>query len=214
MGRLFALCFEGTRCPHFGLLVGQEAGLEAVGVAGNLAHHAPDLGTALRSAILSVHLHDRGGVPGLWVDAGQAMLGYAIYQPEVPGTKEIYDGAIAIGYNILRDLSGPDWKATELCFYRSRPDNLEPYRRFFRAPLRFGADFNAVVFAAAWLDRPLRGANLLIHRRIMQEIESFEAKGAGDLATQLRRVLRRMLVGSIGHGGTRLKQIAELFAIH
>lgn len=214
MGRLFAVCAARTRCPHFGLLVGQEAGLEVLGLAGDLARHSPDVGTALRNGILYMHLHDRGAVPALWVDAGQAMLGYAIYQPDVPGTKEIYDGAIAIGYNIVRGLAGPDWEPSELCFYRSRTDNPEPYRRFFRAPLRFGAEFNAVVFAASWLDRPLGGANALIHHRIMREIESLEARGAGDLPTQLRRVLRRLLVGSVRQPETRLKQIADLFAMH
>jgi AraC-like DNA-binding protein len=214
MGRLFALCSARSRCPHFGLLVGQEAGLEVLGLAGELARHSPDVGTALRNGILYMHLHDRGAVPALWVDGDQAILGYTIYEPDVPGTQQIYDGAIAIGYNILKALAGPEWEPTELCLYRSRPDNCEPYQRFFRAPLRFGAELNAVVFAASWLDRKLDGADALIHQRIMREIESLEAQGAGDLVAQLRRVLRRMLVASAPQGETRLGQIAYIFALH
>jgi AraC-like DNA-binding protein len=185
-----------------------------LGVGGQLALQSPDIGTALRSAILYMHLHDRGGIPFLWVEGDRAMLGYTIYLPDVPGTEQIYDGAITIGYNILKSLAGPEWEPSELCLYRPRPKECEPYQRFFHAPLTFDAEFNAVIFSASWLERPLSGASRLLHRYIMQEIEALEARGAGDLATQIRRVLRRLLLEGAGQTDTRLKQVSDLFAIH
>ena len=48
-GRMMAHCATRTRCPHFGLLVGQRAGLSGFGVVGLLAKYSPDVESALHS---------------------------------------------------------------------------------------------------------------------------------------------------------------------
>ncbi len=214
LGRFVVLCTERTACPHFGLLACREAGLEILGLVGELASHSTDVGSALRNLILYLHLHDRGAVPNLSVSAERAMLAYAIHHPDVPGTMQIYDGAIANAFNIMKTLAGPDWEPTEVLLFRPRPLDCEPYRRFFRTRLTFGAEFSAVVFDASWLERSLGGANAGVHSRIMQEIEILENRGSGDLVTQIRRVLRRLLVGGASQGETREEQISMLFALH
>ena len=50
--------------------------------------------------------------------------------------------------------------------------------------------------------------------QIMQEIDTLEAHGAGDLSTQLRRVLRRLLISGACQQETCLEHVAKLFAIH
>lgn len=213
-GRLLALCVARTACPHLGLLLGQRAGLDVLGLLGRLASHAPDIGSALRSIILYLHLHDRGAIAALWVSGDRAVVAYTIHQPDVPGTDQIYDLALAITYNVLRSLAGPAWEASEVRLNRPRPVEMEPYRRLYRARLRFGAEQSAVVFAASWLRHPLGGADARLHRQIMQEIEALEAQGAGDLVIQLRRVLRRLLIGGACQSETCLGQVADLFAVH
>jgi AraC-like DNA-binding protein len=179
-----------------------------------LARHAPDLGTALRHVVLYLHLHDRGAVPCLWECGDRAILAYTIHQPDVPGTEHIYDAAIAIVYGILKSLAGPGWEADEVRLFRPRPGDVEPYRQQFRTRLSFGASHAAVVFGAGWLARPLGGADALLHARIMQEIQALESQGAGDLIAQLRRVLRRLLIGGRAPGETSLERISKVFAIH
>lgn len=214
MGQLLNACVLQTGCPHFGLLIGEHVGIESLGVVGRLASVAPNLGGALRSLILYLHLHDRGAIPSLWVCADKAILAYTVYQPDVTGVDQIYDGALAITHNILRTLAGPGWKAAEIRFSRARPGDPEPYRRMFRTRLIFGAAYSAIVFPAACLERPLGGANPQTQQRIMAEIAALEAHGAGDLVAQLRRVLRRILIAGPGPGSTSLQQIASLFAVH
>lgn len=213
-GRLLALSAASTRCEHLGLLLGQRAGLDVLGLVGSLASQCADVGSALRNAILYLHLHDRGAVPTLWVSGERAVLAYTLCQPDVPGTELIYDAAVAITYNVVRDLAGLDWRPSEVRLIRARPKNIEPYRRFYRTVLCFGAEQSAVVFPAYWLDHPLDGADAMVHREIMREIEALEAQSAGDLATQLKRVLRRMLIGGACQGETCLERVADLFAIH
>lgn len=214
LGRFLAFCAIRTECPSLGLRVGERGGLDVMGIVGDLARHSPDVGSALRNITLYLHLHDRGAIPSLCVSGDRAMLAYALFQPDVPGTELIYDGAVAISYNILKALAGPGWEASEVCLSRRRPADIESYSRFFCTDLRFGAEYNAVVFPASWLDRPLGGTPELAQRQIMQEIEALEARGAGDLAAQLRLVLRRLLIGGACKEETCLARVAELFAIH
>jgi AraC-like DNA-binding protein len=213
-GRFLALCASRTGCPHLGLLIGERQNLAVLGALGGLARHAPDLGTALRNIILYLHVHDRGAVPSLWVSGDRAMVGYTIYQPGVPGTEQIYDAAVAIIYRILQSLAGPGWEASEVRLCHPRPADIEPYRCIYRTGLRFGAEHHAVAFAAAWLDRPRDGADPGVYQQTMQEIVALSELDSGDLVGQIRRVLRRLLVGGAGQAEASLEEVSKLFSIH
>ncbi|MBP8198468.1 MAG: AraC family transcriptional regulator [Chromatiaceae bacterium] len=214
MGRLLAHCAAATQCPHLGLALGRRSGLETLGLIGQLAAAAPDLGSALRAIILYSHLHDRGAVPLLWEQADQARLGYVIHWPDVPGTHPIYDGALAITFNVLTTLGGPDWTATEVALHPAPNRDLAPYRAFFRCPLRIGARHAAVSFPATYLTRPLAGADPAAYVRILREIEAMEALRGIGFRKRVERVLRRLLIADDPLGGTSLEQMAALFSLH
>jgi AraC-like DNA-binding protein len=210
MSRLLALCVERTQCEHFGLLLGMRSRTTDLGLIGDLVQNSPDVGAALRNLILHLHLHDRGAVPTLTVRNGVAVLGYAIYQPGVVRADQIYDGAMAVAFNIMASLCGPNWRPTEVLLSRLTPIDPAPYRRFFRAPLRFDADQTAVVFAASWLEHRLDGSDPELRRVLQTQVNALEARGNGDVVVQLRRVLRTLLVSGSGSA----EQVAQLFSMH
>ncbi len=210
LGRLMSQCVEHTGCPHFGLLLGQRTGLPALGLVGHLGQHSPDLGTALRSMILHLHIHDRGAIPSLTVEHGCAVVGYTIYQPAAEATAQIYDAAVAIANNILHTLHGPGWHPSEVLLARAKPPDPEPYRKVFQAPVRFGAEQSAVVFPAAWLAEPVPGADPSLLKEIQDRIAAIESMGGGDTAVQVRRVLCNLLL----RGQPTLDDAAQVLAIH
>jgi len=210
MGRLLKTCAVRTQCPHFGLLIGQRSGLDCLGVIGDLSQHMPDVGSALRSLILHLHIHDRGAVPVLSTEQGLAVFGYLIYQQGVEGSSQIYDGAIAITFNILRALCGPTWRPTTVLFSHRRPDDTRPYRRFFQAPLRFDMEKTALVFPAEWLDRAVAGADPLLREEFEQQTAALEKLDHPDFISSLRRALRTLL---ITHRSS-LGQVAQFFSMH
>jgi hypothetical protein len=146
--RLLAHCTARTGCQHLGLLVGQQAGLHSLGLMGLLVKYSPDVGTALRSLVRFLHLHVRGAVANLEIDGNLAILSYEIYQPGAVATDQIGDGAVAAMFNILRTLCGPAWKPSEVRFAHREPEDVRPFRSFFRAPLLFDTALNAVLFPA------------------------------------------------------------------
>jgi AraC-like DNA-binding protein len=210
MGRLLRSCAERIRCPHFGLLIGQRSGPSCLGVLGELCQNMTDVSSALRTLIFHLHIHDRGATPALSVERGVAVLSYLIYQQGVEGLDQIYDGAIAVAFNILRALCGPIWLPTEVLFSRRQPEDAAPYRKFFQAPLRFDREQTALVFPAKWLDSAVAGADPLLRQQIERRIAEIEYLDNRDLVGQLRRTLRILL---ITHRGS-LDQVAELLSMH
>ena len=207
---LFAHCVTRTSCQHLGLLIGRQTGLDSLGMVGLLVKYSPDVGTALRNLVRCLHLHVRGAVTSLETDGDTASLSYEIYQPGVEATTQIGDGAVAIMYNIMRTLCGPDWKPAEVRFAHRKPDDVRPFRQFFRSPLRFDTEQNAVVFAADWLDLRLTEADPELRRLLQQQIDVLEVTYGDDLPGQVRSVLRTALL--TGHA--RSDQVAALFSIH
>ena len=215
IGRLLAHTAAVTGQPYPGLALGRRQGVGVLGVLGEALRFAPDLGTALRALMLHFHLHDRGAVPSLWESNGNAMFGYTLYCPATTGTVHIYDTAMVIARNVLSELAGKDWKITEVHLFRDPPEQVQPFRRSFRAPLRFGAEHSAIVFPSTDLTRPLPRADAAAYAQAVGELEALE--GSSDvnlLKSRVRRLLHRMLITGSGPAGIDLKQVSALFAAH
>ncbi len=209
-GRLLMQCAERTGCPHFGLLVGQQAGLVSFGLVGLLAKYSPDVGSALRSLIGFMHLHVRGATTSLSLDSGSAMFEYQIYQARTAGNEQVGDGAVAVAFNILGELCGNDWKPIEVRFAHRKPAAVAPFHRFFQAPLAFDAEQYAVVFSADWLKRSVRGSSPELLQLLQQEVDKLDVLQEKDFLEQVRRLLRTSIV--TGHSSA--DQVAELFSIN
>lgn len=209
-GQLITHCVERTGCDHFGLLLGEQCGPHTLGLVGLLISHASNVGSALRSTVGYLHLHDRGAVASLLVADGTAYLGYAVAKTDIEGTEQIGATAMAIACNIMRGLCGAEWTPSEVLLARRRPASTQPYRRFFRAPVRFDSAQNALVFPATWLHQPLPEADPGLREIIQREVEWLDTRYGADFPAKVRRVLRTWLVT----GEISADRVAALFAMH
>lgn len=209
-GRMMAHCAKRTGCPHFGLLVGQRAGLHSLGLMGLLAKYSPNVELALGSLIRYLHLHVRGATTALSVDSGLAVFEYQIYQAGALGNDQVGEGAVAAAFNILRDLCGDDWKPIEVRFAHRKPDDVTLFRHFFGVPLRFDSEQYAVVFSEDWLNQRLSETSPELLRLLQQEIDKLDVREEDSFVDQVRTLLRTTLVS--GHSSA--DQVAELFSMH
>ncbi|ANY82025.1 hypothetical protein BB934_24005 [Microvirga ossetica] len=210
LGRVLTACVEHTRCPHFGLLVGQRGTLSSLGPIGGLLQHSPTVGDALSALVRHLHLHDRGGAPTLAIDGDVVTLGYAVYEPGVESPEQIADCAMAVAANIMRTLCGPDWVPDEVLLPRHPSVDLGAYWRVFQAPVRFDQETAAVVFPTRWLDHRIQDANPVFRQVFEAHIRELEAAGADDWKETLRRVLRTEILTNRCSATT----VAERFALH
>ena len=209
-GRLFSRCVARTGCMHFGLLIGQRTDLQGFGLIGLLARCCPDVGAALRSFVRFFHLHVRGAVVMLATDGERAIFSYGIYQSKTESLDQLGDGAVAIMLNIMRSLCGPDWKPDLVMLAHRKPEDIEPYRRCFDAPLYFNAEQNALVFPARWLSRSLPESDPELRRLLQEQIDDLESRHGDDLPEQVRGVLRTALLTGQGSAD----KVAALFSMH
>lgn len=210
VGRLFSLAVRCTGCPHFGLLVGQRAGVESLGVVGMLGRHSPTLRIGLRNIIRHLHLHDRGAAPSLSVSGDKAILAYTIHLPGLEATAQMYDVAMGVACNLLHALAGPSWRPSEVLLSRARPRDPEPYRQHFRVPIRFDAEVSGVVFSASCLERPIPGRDPALYLGLQARIDALQAECESDIVAQVRRVACNLLLG----GGGALEAVAEVLILH
>ena len=209
-GRILAHCVARTGCQHLGFLIGQRAGLDSLGLVGLLAKYSTDVGTALRSLVRFFHLHAHGAVVNLETRGEFASLSYEIYQPGTKATDQVGDGAVATIYNIMSELCGPLWKPSEIKFAHSRREDVQPYQSFFKAPLVFDTEVNALVFKADWLNLRLPHADPNLISLLQKQIDMLDVSYGHDFPEQIRSLLRTALL--TGHDS--IDQIAELFSMH
>ncbi len=207
---LVGLCVARTGCRHFGLLLGQQVGLSALGLMGFLVKQSPHVEGALLNLLRYMHLQVRGATTTLSVDGDSAKLGYAIHLPRIEASDQLADGAIAMAFNVMRELCGPEWSPTAAMFTHRQPEDIGPFRRFFRVPLHFDASQNALVFSAQWLRRRVHGADPELRRLLQQQIDAIEARHRDNFQEQVRRVLHSVLLTDRGTAD----QVAALFSMH
>jgi len=193
--RLMTECAADTGCPHFGLLVGRQAGATVIGTIGDLARHSNCVRDALRALAMHLHVHDRGAVLTLEPRGPcEVELAYVIYQPDTPGARHLATGALAVAMHVMHVLCGPRWAPIETTFACERPADITPYRACFGAAVRFDAARFAIAFRANWLDRPIAGADPVEHRRLAPLVSDIERAHPASVSERAREALTRMLV--------------------
>jgi AraC-like DNA-binding protein len=191
--RLLSRCAEATRCPHFGLLVGQRAGLSSFGLIGFLMQSAPDVRAALEVALEHFQLHNPNATVELHEQDGFVYFGHTILRPDQVGREQVVDMSAAIMFNVLRMLCGHGEQPSEVRLARKRPSDIRPYQRFFQTRLVFDASDTGLAAPARWLDRPLATADPLLHLMMRQRVAELVAQAGEDVVSRLRRRLPGLL---------------------
>ncbi len=193
-GRFLAECVDATNCPHFGLLMGAQEGLTALGIVGHLAQQSADVGTALRNVVDYLHHQEVGGVSTLSIEDDVAVVDYMIQQNDVVATDQIADGGIGIAVAVMRSLCGPAWNPIEVMLMRAKPRDLAAYWRVFRAPVRFGAERNALMFHAKWLRHSLPAGDATLRAIVVDRIAELERQRQAEFPALARKSIRASIL--------------------
>ena len=194
LARLYTLCVAHARCPHFGLLVGQRATILSMDLIGRLMQHSETVGAALEALVSNLSVQDRAVVASLAVNDDMALLTYAAYQPESASAEQIIEAAMAVTVNALRTLCGSDWCPTEVLLPRAVPVGTEPYRRHFKAPVRFNQESATLIFPACNLKRKVAAADPLLHAMLEEQIRRLRDNAGSEFSDDIRRLLRTRIM--------------------
>lgn len=211
LGCLFLECVAATNYNNFGLLVGGHFRMRDLGAVGYLMSNSATVGEALRALLLHLHLQDRGAIPILLdLEPSKLLLGYSIYRHGIPGVAYIYDVAVAIGYQILIDICGPNWRPLRVQFSHHRPKDIGPYRHFFGVNVQFDAEVSGIAFASSWFDHPVAGADPSLRNLIAAAIKQAQADGGMNFSDEVQAALHQAILG----GTSSAENVASFFGIH
>lgn len=208
--KMLARCVAATGCQHFGLLMGDRAASSSLGLAGFIPRFAPNVGAALQALLRHLELHDTGGAPVVTTRGEVSSLGYAVHLAEAEAVDLIYDLSTVMNCNMMRDLCGRSWNPTQVLLTRQPPPDTLPYERFFRAPIQFNAQQNAVTFPTQLLNTPLVSADPALFYHLKKEAEALHDSRPVNTTESVRRLLR----ASLPDGHSTIGTIARQLGIH
>jgi AraC-like DNA-binding protein len=126
------------------------------------------------------------------------------------GAGYICEGGLATAVRTVRELCHPDWAPSEVLIPRRVPADADPYRSFFRAPVRFNEETAAVVVPAGLLSWRLPGADPSVRTALEQRIIELKRAEPPDLVDELRRIVR----AELSRKRSSAKEVAGRFTIH
>lgn len=209
-GRLLEHCVKATRYAHFGLLLGQCVPITNMGVPGLLANTASNVNTALHDIVKHFNLHDQGGLVTLNTGARYTAFGYAVASADTRAVEQIYDLCMAIICGMMRSFCGSDWNPGRVELMHRPPQDPQPYKDYFRAPVIFDSNTSAVVFANKWLDCPLVTADANYHRQIAADAEALRQSIPNSVSLEVRIALHSRL----NHATPNAAAVADTLGLH
>ncbi len=202
---------RATGREDFGLIVGQRAGADSLGVLSLLMQRAATVGDALQGLARHISLQDRGAVVYVATNRpGMMALGYAVHDDATPGLGIIYDLAMTLALAVLRGLCGPQWCALEVRLPHSHPKQAGLWRRHFGAPVVFDATGAEVWFDARWQQQPPPLADAAEQLALLREAQRGEARQAQSWTERSQHVaLALAMTGSLS-----ADNLAQVLAVH
>jgi hypothetical protein len=193
-GRILENCVRVTGCAHFGLLLGSRFDHRSLGVPGARMQQARTLYEALTIFVALQHSNTRGGAAYLHRWGDFVVFGYGIYDRETAGRTQIYGLTVALGFNIIRGLTGGAAAISDVMFSIRQPLDVAPYKAIFGVPLHFGRPQSGIVLSRASMDTPIK-RRAGEDRGHAQELNSSVVPPSGSESTQIvKHKLRPMLL--------------------
>lgn len=193
---------EQTGCGHVGLLMGAEYRWAQHGIIHRLAKEAPTLREALQDFVNWQLGYASGAAVYLHRFGADFALGYGIYDRASPGSRHLYEAVVAIGCDMLRDLTGGRVAPLEVHLGHAGPADVAIYQRILRVPVRFNQTQSCLIVAGADIDFPCRTASPDRRDALIAQITAMLGGPAGRIEARVRHLVRpRLLRGDPSMAG-------------
>ena len=202
LARLFICAARITDRPDIALLVVESFRPSGLGLVGDIAAEGPDVRTALRNLVRLLRHNTLAGYPVLTVSENMAVMKFELRAFDFPGSGFILEGATGIIARFLQRLCGDLWRPEEVHLCRRAPPDPQVFRKFFRAPVRFSATEDAILFPAEVLERP-----------VPREARRWEAQRLEITAAPYSELVRREVALRLGFAPLAAEGIAREIGI-
>lgn len=180
-------------CPHFGLLLSRQQGLNALGTVGLIMQQAGNVGSALQQLVEYHSFHNQGGEVVLSVDRGRAVLSF---RERIAGTvpwHQQIDLAAGIAVNVMRLLCARQWSPERVYLPHAAPEDTRPYREMFHAPVTFDWEEGIMVFPESDLAIPVSDSDPRIQQILRQHVAGLEENYPDSYGNRIKCLIRQAM---------------------
>ncbi len=195
--------------PAFGLRIGaaySPAASQALGFA-QLA--SPNLRRAIQLLIQYHSVLDTNFRPVFLEGPKEGVLRMGTSSLTGDTLPELTDAIMAATVTMTRLMKGPGFTPEWVSFKKRAPADRRPYEDFFKCPVTFSGERNAVAFLNAFLDEPLPYGNRELAMEQERIIERYLATLSGGEVTLK---VREHLVRGLQNGAPSEEEVARLLA--
>jgi AraC-like DNA-binding protein len=183
-----------TGHAHVGLLMGAQYRWAQHGIIHRLAQEAPTLRDALQDFVGWQLGYTSGAAVYLHRVGRDFALGYGIYDRASQGSRQLYDAVVAIGCDMLRDLTDGRVKPIEVHLCHAGPDEAGIYQRTLRAPVRFNQSQYCIVISGNDVDCPRPGTDPVRREQVLAQITAVLGRPVGTISARVRHRVRPQLL--------------------
>ncbi|MDB4954489.1 MAG: Transcriptional regulator, AraC family protein [Myxococcales bacterium] len=196
-----------TRNPQIALAIASATPPGAFGIVEYVCRSAPTLGDALRQWVRYLNLLDDAVVVGLATEGDRALL-RVVRESEAPAPAS-HELCFALLAQQARQLSTVPFRITTVEFTHRAPGDPAVYRKWFDAPVTFGAATTQLVMPLAALDASLASSDPKLLAILTRAAEELHRRAPADptITSQVARLLREALRTDEAHIERVAKQL-------
>jgi AraC-like DNA-binding protein len=206
--RLLEMSAAESGVTEFGLRMAEHSGLPNLGLVALVVREQATLGAALEALSRYIHIHDEAMRVRIEREDDVVILRPSLRGERKRAPRQATEWALGLVYRITGSLFGRDWRPLEVHFAYAAPANRSYYRHFFGCDVIFDSDFDAILCAAADMERPIPTAHPMMARYLQSRVEAVDQRPEhwDDKIGELVRAL-------LPDGHCTIERVAEHFGV-
>lgn len=197
---------ELTNTPEIGLILGQRAYFQDIGVVFQLAYNCRTVRESLLQTVrcsdlgneVSIAIFEERGATAAW--AGQYINSRYLCIP-------LIEFECCQKLEILKFVIGEDFKPVRTLFQYARTGYVDKYRQIFRSPLSFQQEKSGLVFMREYLDFPNPNPQSYIKEILSRHADKLLAEL--DQSKRFQDKIRKLIIKHLDSGDANMEMISN-----
>jgi AraC-like DNA-binding protein len=174
--RLLEASAAASGIDEFALRMAERGGLPNLGPVGLVVREQATAGAAMEALSRYIHIHNEAMRLSIERQDDVVTLAFHLRGEDQRATRQSTELAVGTVHRVICSLFSDDWHPLEVHFGHSPPRSRRYYRYFFGCDVAFDSDFDAILYAASDMDRPIPTAHPLIASYVQSRIETMDIR--------------------------------------
>lgn len=204
VAQLYELAGIQSGRDDFGIRLAEASGLTDFGAINLILRIENTVRDALHTLINFFHIYSDAA--RLELHEGEApMLTVAIRGSVEGNSRQIMDASLAQLTKTIRWLFDGDWSPELICFSHSRPASIRRHAAYFRCPIDFLHEYNAIILRNEDLDWKLPQSLPMLRQQVERYLRTMDAIPTDGFANRITKVV----AAAIPRGEARAELVAR-----